>query len=205
MAFVSLFQSTGFVGILMLVCGVVGIVMIVRRIADLRMERIAPPDLLRQVERAAAAHDLDSLSASASASRSCVARLLTAGLQLRAHGVDEMLAHLERTAAGEALRLGNRIANLSRLAVCALLLGMFGTTTGIISTLLVIKSIKAPTANDFAIGICESLVSIAFGSLVALVSFIAFYCLDHRLTRRTLDATASARDLLIAATKADGA
>ncbi len=41
--------------------------------------------------------------------------LVASGLYLRGAGLDEMLANVERTAAKELLRLGNRIANLARL------------------------------------------------------------------------------------------
>ena len=47
MTFVHLFESMGFVGILMLICGAIGLVMLVRRIADVRTAMIAPPQLMR--------------------------------------------------------------------------------------------------------------------------------------------------------------
>jgi hypothetical protein len=57
--------------------------------------------------------------------------VIGSGLYLREAGLDEMLANVERGAAKESLRLGNRVANLARFGSGAvLLIGLFGTTLG---------------------------------------------------------------------------
>jgi len=111
-------------------------------------------------------------------------------------GLDEMLANVERATTRESLRLGNRVANLARLGGVVLLVDLFGTTAGLMSTLQVIEILKEPTVSDFVRGILEALVCAALGLVVALFCFVAFFWLDARLTQRCLEVRDIAEELV---------
>jgi biopolymer transport protein ExbB len=192
----QMFQSMGFMGIVLLIAATAGVFLVLRRARELRVAALSPPDLRRAVAPLLAQGDVDRALDATAANRSFLAQLLQGALLLHGAGEDEMLANLERVAARETLQRGNRVAHLARLGVMTLLLGFLGTALGLIAALTMLRQIKAPTAADFAGAIGEALVCSAFGILVAALSFAGFYLLDHGLTRRTLAVVLEAEELL---------
>src|SRR5262249_27203055 len=180
----DLFASTGFIGPLMLLAGAVALFIAIRCWLELRAGRLAPADLEHTLDAAVHAGQLDQGLERAVASHTVLGELVAAGLYLRKAGLDEMLANVERAATKESLRLGNRVANLSRLGGVALLVGVFGTTTALMNVFFVIARLKAPVPGDFTLGIGQSLASTALGLMVALFCFVAFFWFDSRLTQR---------------------
>ena len=192
----QLFASTGFIGPVLLIAAIAGIVMFVRRNRALRMAVLAPPSLVKSLEPLLAKRDVDRALDVASGSESYLGQIVGAALLVDAAGQDEMLANLERVAARESLNGGNRVAHLARVGVITVLLGLFGTTLSLISASGVLRQMKAPTPSDFAVAIGESLANAALGLLIAILLFAGFYFLDHRLTRRSLATIAIAEDLI---------
>ena len=188
--------SSGFILPLLTVAGITGIVLAVRRWLELRPGRLAPEELQRSLEGKLHGADLEGGLELAVRSRTVLGELVASGLHLRRAGLDEMLANVERATTRESLRLGNRVANLARLGGVALLVGLFGTIIGLMSTLQVIEVLKAPTVNDFVVGTSESLASFALGLFVGLFCFVAFFWLDSRLTQRTLAVRDLAEELV---------
>ena len=195
-SFTDLFRATGFVGPLMVIGGIVALVMAIRRWGDLRTARLAPEPLQRSVEIKVHDRQLDDALRDAVASRTFLGEVIGSGLYLREAGLDEMLANVERGAAKESLRLGNRVANLARFGGAVLLIGLFGTTLGMINVMLRIAQLKAPTVNDFVTGIGEALVCMALALFIALFCFACFFVLDSRLTHRTLAVREIAEELI---------
>jgi len=182
----SLFQSTGIVGPLMLLAGAITFVVAVRRWLELRPSRLAPESLQRSLELKLHDGQHGAALQAALESKTLLGELVAAGLRLRAGGLDEMLANIERATGKESLRHGNRVANLSRWGGAVLLIGLWGTTAGLISTMAVLSRLKDPTTSDFVTGIGESLVCVAVALLVALFCFGAFFLMDSKLTRQLL-------------------
>ena len=183
---VDMFNSTGVVGPLMLLSGAIAFVVAVRRWIELTLSRLAPESLQRAIELKIHGGEHEAALQEAHSSRTLLGALVAAALRLRAGGLDEMLANLERAAGKESMRHGNRVASLSRWGGAVLLIGLWGTATGLISTMAVLSHLKAPTLSDIATGIGESLVCVAIALLVALFCFVAFFLMDSRLTRRLL-------------------
>jgi hypothetical protein len=92
--------------------------------------------------------------------------------------------------------LGNRVANLARLGGIVLLVALYGTIPALMNELQTISLLKAPVPGDFAIAASEALASVAFGLVVALFCFVAFFWLDARLTQRTLAVREIAEELV---------
>jgi biopolymer transport protein ExbB/TolQ len=195
-SFANLLMSTGVFGPLLAVAGLMALVIAVRRWLELRPGQMAPEALQRSLEGALHGAQLDAGLELAAKSRTVLGELVASGLHLRRAGLDEMLANVERATARESLRLGNRVANLARLGGIVLLVGLFGTTTGLMSMLQVIGSLKDPTVSDFSRGTFEALVCVALGLMVALFCFVAFFWFDTRLTQRTLAVRETAEELV---------
>jgi len=194
--FLQMFQSTGFVGIALLLLGVAGAVVFVRRLLELRAERLAPAQLQKGLERAVRDGQGAAALAQATASNTPLGEMVAAGLHLLPDGLDEMLANTERAAVKESLRLGNRIANLSRLAGLVLLLGVLGTVLGLLSAVAVLGRLQEPGVADLVAGVGEPLTSTAFALVVAIGCFSAFAWLESQLVQRTLAVREIAEELL---------
>jgi biopolymer transport protein ExbB len=192
----DLFRATGFVGPLMVIAGIVALVMAIRRWLELRASRLAPESVQRAIEIKIHDRQLDGAVRDAVSSRTFLGEVVGSGLHLRDAGLDEMLANVERGAAKESLRLGNRVANLARFGSAVLLVGLFGTTLALIFVMLRIGQLKTPAVNDFVTGIGEALVCMALALLIALFCFGCFFVLDSRLTQRTLEVREIAEELI---------
>ncbi len=194
--FAELFQSTGFVGPLLAIAGLVALACAIRRWLELRSEALAPKDLQRALEITLHGGGVHAALEQASKGRTPLGQIVTAGLLLRKAGLDEMLANVERAVGKETLRLGNRIANLARIGGVAFLFGLFGTTVGLMSMLGVMGSIQSPLVNDFARGAGESLACVALGLLVALFCFVTYFWFDSKLGQRLLAVREVAEEMM---------
>jgi biopolymer transport protein ExbB len=194
--FGTLFASTGFFGPLMLLLGAAALALAVRRWLELRPGRLAPESLQKGLERALRDGEPGASLAQATASRTWLGAVVAAGLHLRAAGLDEVLANVERAAIKESLRLSNRIANLGRLGVVVLLLGLLGTMISLMNAMLVLEQLASPKLGDFVAGIGGALTSTALGLAIALPCFVALFVLENLLARRTYAARGIAEELL---------
>jgi biopolymer transport protein ExbB len=195
------FRATGVVGYVLLLMGAAGLVIAVRRHLDMRAARLAPEPLQKALEIAIRDRQVDSAAAQSAASGTLLGTLVAAGLALRAGGLDEMLANVERTTARESLRLGNRVAHLARLGGSVLLFGFLGTTEAVISVCSVLGSLKAPLPSDLYIGVAEALCTLALALFIAFACFVAFFLLDSKLTRRTLEVREIAEEIVHSAAR----
>lgn len=195
-SFARLFMAMGFVGIVMVLVVVVMVVMAVRRFWELRLAFLAPESLQKSLERAIHARDLERALHDASASRSLLGEVVAGGLHLRGVGLDEMLGNVERVTTKAAMAIGNRVANLARWGGASVLVGLLGTTLGVISALLRIAQFKNPTVTDFVVGILEALTCTAFGLFGALFCFGAFFWFDYRLTQRVIAVREMAEEMM---------
>jgi biopolymer transport protein ExbB/TolQ len=197
--FVELFQTTGFVGPLILVLAIVALVLAIRRWLELASERLAPESLQRSLEASIRDGRPATGLERSTAGRTCLGTIVAAGLDLEKGGLDEMLANVERAAIKETLRYSNRIANLGRLGVVVLLIGLFGSVLGLMSTMAVLGRLSSPGLSDFAAGTGEALTCTALGLAIALPCFVAHFLLENRLARRTLAVREIAEELVRAA------
>src|SRR5262249_24503829 len=102
----------------------------------------------------------------------------------------------ERMAARESMRLSNRIANLARLGVIIVILGVLGTVTGLVSAATVLERLQEPKANDYVAAIGESLTCTVFALAIALLCFVAYFWLDGRLVQRVVRVREIAEEMM---------
>ncbi len=104
---------------------------------------------------------------------------------------------IERAARYELPRLEHNLAVLATLARVTPLLGLLGTITGMIQTFYVIQT-QAPFIQpaQLARGIWESLLTTAFGLVVAIPCHIAFDYLSSRVRAFASDMDRSAADIV---------
>jgi biopolymer transport protein ExbB len=192
----DLFKATGWVGVLMVITSIVGTVLAIQNTVEIRMDKLAPPDVTRDIEDAINEGDLDKALDVAMASRSYFGQIMGGGLMLKEAGYEQMINGMEQVAAEEAFKLNAKISNLSLIGNVAPLLGLLGTVTGMISSFQIIETKAAPTPADLAVGVYESLVNTTMGLFLAIVFLTIFFFMKNRVTRLSLNANLMAVEML---------
>jgi len=118
---------------------------------------------------------------------------------LLSHGLskEEIEEAIERAARYELPRLEHNLAVIATLARVAPLLGLLGTVTGMIQTFYVIQT-QAPFIQpaQLAKGIWESLLTTAFGLVVAIPCHVAYDYLTSKVSAFASDMDRSAADIV---------
>jgi biopolymer transport protein ExbB len=192
----DLFKATGWVGYLMVLTSIVGTVLAIQNLVEIRMDKLAPPDVTRDIEDAINEGDLDKALDVSMASRSYFGQIMGGGLMLKEAGYEQMVNGMEQVAAEEMFKLNAKISNLSLIGNVAPLLGLLGTVTGMISSFQIIETKAAPTPADLAVGVYESLVNTTMGLFLAIVFLTIFFFMKNRVMRLSLNANLMAVEML---------
>lgn len=192
----DLFKATGWVGYLMVLTSIVGTVLAIQNIVEIRMDKLAPPDVTRDIEDAINEGDLDKALDVSMSSRSYFGQIMGGGLMLKEAGYEQMVNGMEQVAAEEMFKLNAKISNLSLIGNVAPLLGLLGTVTGMISSFQIIETKAAPTPADLAVGVYESLVNTTMGLFLAIVFLTVFFFMKNRVMRLSLNANLMAVEML---------
>lgn len=120
-----------------------------------------------------------------------LANVIGAGLEmyhsLQGSGVDrkERLAEtrraIEEASALEAPILERNLSALSTIASIATLLGLLGTTIGMIRSFRAMSRAGAPDATQLALGISEALVNTALGLITAIIGIVLYNYFSTRV------------------------
>jgi biopolymer transport protein ExbB len=192
----ELFEATGWVGYLMVLTSVIGTVLLIQNIVEIRMDKLAPPTLTKDISEAIDEGDLDKALEVAMSERCYFGQIMAGGLMLKEAGYEQMVNGMEQVAAEESFKLNAKISNLSLLGNVAPLLGLLGTVTGMITSFQKIETMKAPTPADLAVGVYESLVNTTCGLFLAIVFLTAYFFMKNRVTKLSLNANLMAVEML---------
>lgn len=178
----DLFQSTGIVGILMVILSVIGTALLLQYLVNYTEPKLNNPALLSEVEQMLGEGDINSALEVAQSDRTYVGLVLTGALSRSFGGYEEVKEGFGESAAVEAYRLQANLSYLSLVGNIGPLLGLLGTVTGMISSFQVIETMKAPTPGDLAVGVYESLVNTTMGLFVAIIFLTAYFFLKNRVS-----------------------
>jgi len=178
----DLFQSTGIVGILLVILSVIGTALLLQYLVNYTEPKLNNTALLSEVEQMLGEGDINSALEVAQSDRSYVGLVLTGALSRSFGGYEEVKHGFEEASAVEAYRLNANLSYLSLVGNIGPLLGLLGTVTGMISAFQVIENMKAPTPGDLAVGVYESLVNTTMGLFVAIIFLTAYFFMKNRVT-----------------------
>ena len=190
-AFVAqLIMSTGFIGPLMVLAGAAALFLVMRRWLELR--RAPRAGSARALARGQSARRSARGRARPRRQEPYVPRRARRRRPLPApRRIGRDARQRRARTATESLRLGNRVANLARLGGVALLVGVFGTTAGLMSMLRVIETSRSPSpATVTAASANRWRRARPVGGPVLLRGVLL---VDSRLTQRILAVCASPR------------
>ena len=101
----ELFETTGWVGWLMVATSIIGTVLCIQNVVEIRMDKLAPPDLTKEIEDAINEGDLDRALDVAMSSRCYCGQVSGGRLMLEEAGYGQMVNGMAQGAAAEACRL----------------------------------------------------------------------------------------------------
>ena len=165
----------------LLLCSVIATAVVINRLLVLRHRLISPPGLLDVLSQEQTNQELESSQASP-LSDSPLGRILQAGFNRRADGVDAVRIAMEETANVEIHDLERFLTTLGSIASVAPLLGLLGTVFGMIEVFTALEEEGVGDPSIFSGGIAEALLTTAFGLSVAIPSLLC-----HRYFQRRVD------------------
>lgn len=195
-SWLELFETTGFVGYLMVAVSIAGVSLVVEHLVNIRREKLAPASLAQELEALIDEEQFDDAVELCDEEGGYLSHLIGSALRMRSAGYEEMIQGLEAAANEESFKLQTKISYLSLLGNVAPLLGLLGTVTGMISSFQAIEKLKSPTPGDLAKGVYESLVNTTMGLFLAIVFLTAFFLFKNKVMKMTLSINLQAVDML---------
>jgi biopolymer transport protein ExbB len=192
----ELFETTGPVGYLMLLCSVIGTTLCIEHVVSLRREKHAPGDVAGELEALINEEQYDEAVQICDDNPTYLTNVLGAALRMRDAGYQEMIAGLEAAAGEETFKLNTKISYLSLIGNIGPLLGLLGTVTGMISSFQKIEQLKAPTPGDLAVGVYESLVNTTMGLFIAILFLTIYFFFKNKVSKMCLSINFQAVDML---------
>jgi len=192
----ELFQATGAVGYLMVLCSMIGTALVIEHAVNIRREKLAPAPLVQDLQALIDEEQYDEAIELCDQEGGYMSNLVGSSLRMRHAGYEEMIAGLEAAANEESVKLQTKISYLSLIGNIGPLLGLLGTVTGMISSFQVIEHLKAPTPGDLAKGVYESLVNTTMGLFIGIVFLTSFFVFKNKVTKMTMSMNLQAVDLL---------
>ena len=111
------------------------------------------------------------------------AKIAAVGIAHRNASEDVRRDAVETAARAAASRMLRRLSPIALVAQTAPLLGLFGTVTGFIRTVIALDTSELVARTDVMEGLMQSLVPAAAGLFTAIVAQVAYSILDGKLGR----------------------
>jgi biopolymer transport protein ExbB len=187
----SIIQAAGWPIWPLLICSIAALTLIIERLSNLRVVRVAPPRLLDEVISVTRAHLPAPDVVNKLADNSVLGTVLAAGLRavIADPRITEVALRNAFEQAGRAAvhRLERYLNTLGTIASAAPLLGLMGTVIGMIE----IFGSQAPTGGNnpalLAHGISVALYNTAFGLMIAIPALMFYRYFRGLVDAYTLD------------------
>ena len=176
-------QKGGLVAYAIIAVGLLSLLMIAQKLADLGALAVDPPPRI-QACLALVAQGADGAAAQAAAALRPTGReLFEVGLRFADNPKEILEEHLQSVLLRQRLHYERRLSLLSVIATAAPLMGLLGTVVGMVKTFALITVFGTGNAGKLASGISEVLVATELGLVVAIPTLIAHGFLSNRIQR----------------------
>jgi biopolymer transport protein ExbB len=182
----ELFKTTGVVGILLLLCSIIGTALLLQYVITITEPNLMNPQLVGDLENLLGEGNIDDAFAMVEADGSYAGKVFAAALSRSGGGFEEVRKGMEEAASIETFHLNAKLSYLSLIGNIGPLLGLLGTVTGMISSFQIIETMKAPTPGDLAKGVYESLVNTTIGLFIAIVFLSSYFFMKNKVSDLTL-------------------
>lgn len=190
------YDNAGLVGYIIVVMSVVALALIIENFMTIKREKLAPPDVLDELEALFDAEQFQEAVELCEQEKSYLTNVVGAGLSKLGHSFETMQTSLREMQTEESVKLFQKIGWLSLISAIAPMMGLFGTVTGMFVTFSTIAAAGGSVSPaTLAGGIKMALITTIFGLTVAIPVGVAFYTLRNRVIRTSAEINAITEDL----------
>lgn len=182
----DLLIAGGWLMLPLLICSILAVAIIIERLWQLRLDKIAPNGLADSVLRDIQNHNLTKEKLITIQNSTPLGELLVLSIRHIKNEKTTIVSKLEDAGRNIIHKLENHISLLGTIATVSPFLGLLGTVFGMIDIFSVINDQGVGNSNMLAGGIAQALVTTAAGLSIAIPS-LAFY----RSFQRKLDEIAN--------------
>jgi biopolymer transport protein ExbB len=179
-------RHTGVVGIIIITCSITGIALSIDAFTSLKMNKLAPPYLVQELDRLLENQEFDEALQLCESNSGFLANVMSATLSKLGYGYEDMKRTLEETLDIESFKLMVKISYINLLGQLGPLLGLLGTVTGMINSFREMETLTVITTDKLAKGVYESLVNTAAGLFTAIVLLSIHFLLKNKVEKLTL-------------------
>lgn len=178
----DLLKPGGVIMFPLLLCSVMALAIIIERFWTLRISRLAPKSLVKNLWGWIKKKELNSKRLKELKDTAPLGRVLAAGLVNAKHGREIMKESIQEEAGQVVHEMERFLTALGTIAVITPLLGLLGTVIGMIKVFAQLQLEGAGNAAALAGGISEALITTAAGMTIAIPALIF-----HRYFLRRVD------------------
>jgi len=196
-SFLDLAKEAGFMEYILLLTSVTGFALCFQALVTLRGHLLRPPELANELINCVQEGNLDGAVEAAQGDSSFLGTVAFATLSNAQYGKDAMESAMADAGEVEANKLLHKVGILQLIAAIAPMLGLTGTTVGMIATFAVIaEKADAVTPADMAKGIAIALICTFTGLMVAIPLLCVSYFLKNRVTQTVLEVSNDCNELV---------
>jgi len=196
-SFLDLAKEAGFMEYVLLLVSITGSALCFQALVTLRAHLLRPPELANELINCVQEGNLDGAVEAAQGDSSFLGTVAFATLSNAQYGKDAMEGAMADAGEIEANKLLHKVGILQLIAAIAPMLGLTGTTVGMIATFAVIaEKADQVTAADMAKGIAIALICTFTGLMVAIPLLAVSFFLKGRVQQVVLEVSNDCNELV---------
>lgn len=205
-SFFAVAKNMTFMGYILIMVSIAGFALFLQCLAQIRPHLLRPPELAQELVSLCQEGNLEEAGNAAQSDDSMLGVVATAALSNIDRGKQSMQEAMQEAGDIESQKYIFRIGMLQLIGAVAPMLGLTGTTLGMIKTFAVIgKKADAVSPSDMAIGISEALICTFLGLMVAIPLIIGSYFLKGRLNQTTSEVANDVNEMIRASSPQENA
>jgi biopolymer transport protein ExbB len=190
-------ESSGFIGLVILLLSIYFVSTVARMFFELRMQMAMPPEILARCEEQLQQRDFKGVFETVRSDNSFFSRLLTTGISELPNGLAEAHESMERVGDSMTVEMEKKISMLAVLGTLGPMIGLLGTLMGMIESFSVIaRSDVQLKASEVAGGISKALVLTFEGVGLAVPSIYFFALFRNRVAHISVTTVVAADHFL---------
>lgn len=194
----DIFKNAGVIGWMIVGLSVVALAVIIKFFVDLKREKLAPPDLLDELDGLLDEKNYQEALQLCEDEPNFLTHVVSAGLgKIEAnHPFDQIQGAMAEALDEETVKLHLKVGWLSLISQVAPMMGLLGTVQGMIQAFGVIATKDSGVSpKDLASGIKAALITTLFGLLVGIPTSAFFVYFRNRVITITLEVSAMVEEL----------
>jgi len=186
--FFSVAKNMSFMGYILLLLSITGVALFLQALVQIRGPVLRPPGLAQELISLCEEGNLDEAASVAQSDTSMLGVIAAGTLANFDRGKEAMQEAMFDQGEIEMNRYNFKVGILQLIGAVAPMLGLTGTTLGMIKTFAVIGvKADAVSASDMAVGISEALVCTFLGLFIAIPLIAGAYFLKGKLTQTAME------------------